>query len=535
MIPLISLLTFTVRLLCWIGHVSKDVSADRTYELPSGYAIRPDRDDFDSFRIRVSSTQLDDFFLNTSMNVTHSHTCDFQRVDLSKMENPISFAEQTLRRLEEEGGPLIFQNAFDEMTLRKMRSTFSLETLRGMSDDVKVHTRRSAFLANHDGSARERLSFRRYAESIAREDETLDPIFEHNHDPGESDAFATLARSLYDDSAVPDFLTERNAMRIFSFGGRGMTVGIHNHEANFFVHAHGRKAWFVAPPGERPPVRHACRYDPRDLPDERMRFCVLNEGEILYLSREWWHATCNLDDWVAGYGAESVIPWKGEGVAVARFADALRYASYDVLNDANAPWASWSDESVCRPHARPTSLILALSDVDSQAPDHSLRYLKQRGCFEKRMMMKTPQSARRRRRSRVGGAAGPTVLCFTLFRVLASIRHAGPPILDALRFLITETDLEEQEKVASCRTMFQYARSMNSDVTDHLKSTSTKRTFRDAACETPSVFHWLCNRDDNDDDDARHVPSAFDTFLAEICAMGCHEASAPNNHETPEL
>jgi len=468
--------------------VRLNVEGVRTYERPEGYEHRDGTDDFESFASIVPEDALRENFGKAG--------CDLLKIDASNL----SIKEFRRRFGESSGfsGGVVFTNAVDADALS---SGFSINAILSDFGRLQVHVRHSEILADHDGTAKKSLSFETYAEQLNNKTST-DVIFEHNHDPGESQAFKALARALDGRTVVPSFLAERNAMRIFSFGGAGMSVGLHNHEANFFVHAHGSKAWFVAPPGPRPPVRHACLYRPERLPSG-MRSCVVDEGEILFLSAGWWHATCNLDRWTAGYGAEARVPWEGRDDA--RLYDAIRFGSLEALRNAKAPWSAWTSERVCRPKSRPDAILVAIQDLDSRVATTSLPFLKERGCFEESSLVQR---------------RGPPLLCAAVYRLAVAVRHGAYPEFSALRFLIRNVPHDAASSVGSCTRM------LESIDNGSLMSESTQEGLRDAICaeHTTDVLDWIC---DASEEDATSRPVAF---LADVCARGCG-ASAAN----PEL
>ena len=106
----------------------------------------------------------------------------------------------------------------------------------------------------------------------------------------------------------------------FGMGGRFSGVPFHTHGAGFSEVLHGRKAWFLYPPGPEPravdgdapslrwvtdvyptlrPRRTEEGNDDDDATptDLRPHECTIVPGEILYFPSQWYHATLNLDPW----------------------------------------------------------------------------------------------------------------------------------------------------------------------------------------------------------------------------------------------
>jgi hypothetical protein len=91
----------------------------------------------------------------------------------------------------------------------------------------------------------------------------------------------------------------------FGVAGRGSGVPFHFHGPGFLQQLHGRKRWFLYPPGHRP------RYDPNATtlhwvreelpklpPGEKPPYdCVLDPLDVLYFPRDFYHATLNLGDY----------------------------------------------------------------------------------------------------------------------------------------------------------------------------------------------------------------------------------------------
>ncbi|CAJ1419664.1 unnamed protein product [Effrenium voratum] len=85
---------------------------------------------------------------------------------------------------------------------------------------------------------------------------------------------------------------------------------LHSHEETWLALLHGRKAWWIA--GEEPSrellseeqanTRHPCQWLEEGAP-EGLTFCVQQPGEVIYFGLRL-HATCNLDDYVLGIGAQ---------------------------------------------------------------------------------------------------------------------------------------------------------------------------------------------------------------------------------------
>lgn len=89
---------------------------------------------------------------------------------------------------------------------------------------------------------------------------------------------------------------------------------LHVHEETWLAVLHGRKAWWIAPEEpseeilreEHANARHPCQWL-EESPPAGLRFCVQQPGEVIYFGPRL-HATCNLDPFVFGIGAQGRLP-----------------------------------------------------------------------------------------------------------------------------------------------------------------------------------------------------------------------------------
>lgn len=111
----------------------------------------------------------------------------------------------------------------------------------------------------------------------------------------------------------------------FGLGKRLSGVPMHTHGAVYADLMHGRKRWFLYPPGTR------FEFDPNAsqlqwlnnvyprLPERLAPLeCTCRPGETLYIPSQWWHATLNLDAWtvfMSSFILEPAPPAAGAGVA----------------------------------------------------------------------------------------------------------------------------------------------------------------------------------------------------------------------------
>ena len=90
--------------------------------------------------------------------------------------------------------------------------------------------------------------------------------------------------------------------------GEGTYHSMHQHGESWLGQLAGRRIWYFLPPTTDPaPVRvDACQYyrsGEQTLPAQ-MTTCVQQPGEIIWFPKDWFHATCSMDAWTAGIGAQ---------------------------------------------------------------------------------------------------------------------------------------------------------------------------------------------------------------------------------------
>ena len=83
-------------------------------------------------------------------------------------------------------------------------------------------------------------------------------------------------------------------------------VAFHQHRQTWGWLLAGSKVWYVAAPGtlQFQPHRHV---EEAKLQSAGVQRCVQEEGEIVFLPRDWWHATFNKADWNLAIGGQGEI------------------------------------------------------------------------------------------------------------------------------------------------------------------------------------------------------------------------------------
>ena len=120
----------------------------------------------------------------------------------------------------------------------------------------------------------------------------------------ENEPFMKELRNIYE---VPAIVKHIKGFEVFSAIGSGNYHSIHAHGESWLGQVTGRRVWWFAPPNTSPkPDRvDACKYlTGEHEPPAGAQTTVQNPGEIIWFPKGWLHATCALDDWTVGIGAQ---------------------------------------------------------------------------------------------------------------------------------------------------------------------------------------------------------------------------------------
>ena len=110
---------------------------------------------------------------------------------------------------------------------------------------------------------------------------------------------------------IPDFLKASSMILYLNAGKAANGVAFHQHWQTWGLLLAGQKTWYVSPPGKTP--RHPHRYSDEStlstLATARggLLRCLQEEGEIVFLPKDWWHATFNKADWNLAIGGQGRI------------------------------------------------------------------------------------------------------------------------------------------------------------------------------------------------------------------------------------
>jgi hypothetical protein len=101
--------------------------------------------------------------------------------------------------------------------------------------------------------------------------------------------------------------------KIFSAMMQRSAHRFHVHKDAWLGQVSGSRMWFLLPPStpfsavEKPPPACEYLYNREALPNGAM-MCIQNPGEVMYLPKNWWHATCGLEEWNVGVGEQLGAP-----------------------------------------------------------------------------------------------------------------------------------------------------------------------------------------------------------------------------------
>ena len=115
--------------------------------------------------------------------------------------------------------------------------------------------------------------------------------------------------------AWPEFLRQFPGIQALSLGPMDAGLPLHDHEAAVLWLVHGRKRWYLFPPGEASEedliaghgvstlawAKHSAQRPPRAAPPLQ---CTQLPGELMFVPRRWHHATLNLET-ALGFGGQA--------------------------------------------------------------------------------------------------------------------------------------------------------------------------------------------------------------------------------------
>ncbi|CAJ1374726.1 unnamed protein product [Effrenium voratum] len=210
--------------------------------------------------------------------------CDFQRVSADSLTK--GFAKIHNEPL------LITDTAWS-------RANASQKAFRQIFGRLPVQLTRNLEFQSRVGSKPEAINstFGAWVDSLAQGD--VPYLFEFCHH-----ALCEEMESAY---GVPELLQESSMRMYLSAGKVAKGVAFHQHRQTWGLLLAGRKVWYVAPPLQLsvPPFRHKEEAELEGI--SSLQRCEQEEGEVVYLPRDWWHATFNKADWNLAIGGQGQI------------------------------------------------------------------------------------------------------------------------------------------------------------------------------------------------------------------------------------
>ena len=124
-----------------------------------------------------------------------------------------------------------------------------------------------------------------------------------------SDLLTGVQRKLWHGLQLPQLMDGFTARPILSMGVNNSGEDFHNHEETWLWLAKGIKAWWISDAKHISKLR---KFDPCALlsaqPEQpKLRFCVQHPGDVVFFG-DHAHATCNLENFVLGIGAQGPHP-----------------------------------------------------------------------------------------------------------------------------------------------------------------------------------------------------------------------------------
>lgn len=124
-----------------------------------------------------------------------------------------------------------------------------------------------------------------------------------------SDLLTGVQRKLWHGLQLPQLMDGFTARPILSMGVKNSGEDFHNHEETWLWLAKGIKAWWIS---DAKHISNLRKFDPCALlsaqpKQPKLRFCVQHPGDVVFFG-DHAHATCNLENFVLGIGAQGHIP-----------------------------------------------------------------------------------------------------------------------------------------------------------------------------------------------------------------------------------
>lgn len=119
------------------------------------------------------------------------------------------------------------------------------------------------------------------------------------------------------DYNVPDLFVNMNTFPVISIFGARDGVSFDQHDPGWLALLRGQKHWMLAhrsfprPTTPQCTNEHTCS-ECMNVPSEETSYvqhCEQRPGEVVYFPEDWWHCTCNNDDFTIGVGGQKHADW----------------------------------------------------------------------------------------------------------------------------------------------------------------------------------------------------------------------------------
>jgi len=210
--------------------------------------------------------------------------CDFRRIHAGSLEE--GFEKEHMSPLLIEGTTWNSANA-------------SRDAFRRVFEHIPVQLTRNIEFQSRSGTKPEAVNttFGAWVETLSEED-SIPFVFEFCN--------GALCQKIESSFGIPEYLKKSCMILYINAGKTSNGVAFHQHWQTWGHLLAGKKMWYVSPPGNTPsrPFRYE---NENQLMKDGFQVCEQNEGEIVFLPKDWWHATFNKADWNLAIGGQGGI------------------------------------------------------------------------------------------------------------------------------------------------------------------------------------------------------------------------------------
>jgi len=175
----------------------------------------------------------------------------------------------------------------------------SRDAFRRVFEHIPVQLTRNIEFQSRSGTKPEAVNttFGAWVETLSEED-SIPFVFEFCN--------GALCQKIESSFGIPEYLKKSCMILYINAGKTSNGVAFHQHWQTWGHLLAGKKMWYVSPPGNTPsrPFRYE---NENQLMKDGFQVCEQNEGEIVFLPKDWWHATFNKADWNLAIGGQGGI------------------------------------------------------------------------------------------------------------------------------------------------------------------------------------------------------------------------------------